>query len=148
MERTRVLRPGSSLSDPSGPSYYEISDLYIGVKIQVLSHHFVLIDADEYVFNYMESEGSRFKNSNVAAVKEKISKLLNSLTPQERDELKSKLRKADPTSSGTIERNVLVNIAKNQFPGILNEHEIVTFSRHFEYSTRKPNYLRLLESLA
>ncbi len=147
MERTRVLRPGSSLSDPQGPSYYEIQDLYIGAKLQVLSHHFCLIDADEYVFNYLESHGSKYRYSDLQAVHAKLGKLLKSLSQQEKAVLQEKLRKADPKAAGTIERNALIQIAKTQFPGVVNEHEIVTFSRLFEENVRKPNYLKLLEAL-
>jgi hypothetical protein len=147
MERTRVLRPGSSLSDPQGPSYYEISDLYIGAKLQVLSHHFLLIDADEYVFNYLESHGSKYRYSDPKAVHAKLGKLLKSLSQQEKAVLHEKLRKADPKATGTVERNALIQIAKTQFPGVVNEHEIVTFSRLFEENVRKPNYLKLLEAL-
>jgi hypothetical protein len=146
MERTRVLRPGCSLSDPQGPSYYEISDLYIGAKLQVLSHHFVLIDADEYVFNYLESHGSKYKHSDVANVQAKVSRLLKQLSPQEKSILLEKLRKQDPKGTGIVERNALVQVAKSQFPNVLNEHEIVTYSRLFEEIVRKPNYVKLLEA--
>jgi hypothetical protein len=146
MERTRVLRPGCSLSDPQGPSYYEISDLYIGAKLQVLSHHFVLIDADEYVFNYLESHGSKYRHSDVALVQAKVSHLLKQLSPHEKSILLEKLRKQDPKGTGMVERTALVQITKSMFPNVLNEHEIVTYSRLFEETVRKPNYAKLLEA--
>ena len=147
MERTRVLRPGSFLSDPSGPLYYDITDLYVGAKIEVLSHHFVLIDADEYVFNIMEEDGSRFRYSNAAMIKHKITKLLQSLSIEERGALKEKLRKADPKNSGHVDRSFSVSITKANFPGALNDHEIITFSRQFEDVVRKPNYVKILATL-
>ncbi|KAJ3319960.1 EF-hand domain-containing protein 1 [Boothiomyces sp. JEL0866] len=147
MERTRVLRPGSSLSDPQGPLFYDATDLYIGVRIEVLSHKFVLVDADEYVFNYMEADGQRFKLSNSPAVRAKITKLINSLSNDEKDAMRKALKAHDPTNSGVVDRQVLINIAKNQFPGILTEQEIITFSRCFEQAVRKPNYLNLLNSV-
>lgn len=147
MERTRVLRPGSSLSDPSGPLYYDLTDLYVGTKIEVLSHHFVLIDADEYVYNYMEADPSRFNFSNPFMIKYKITKLLQSLSEQEKGSLKDKLRKADPNNSGLVDRNFIVSLTKSQFPGLLSDHEIITFSRLFEDVVRKPNYVKLLSSI-
>ena len=146
MERTRVLRPGSYLADPSGPLYYDITDLYVGAKIEVLSHHFVLIDADEFVFNLMEEDGSRFKFSNSALIKQKVTKLLQALSVEARDALKEKLRKADPKSSGHVDRSLIVSITKTTFPGFLNDHEIITFSRQFEDVSRKPNYVNILSS--
>ncbi len=144
MERTRVLRPGSSLSDPSGPLYYDITDLFVGAKIEILSHHFVLIDADEYVFNYMEADPNRFKNSNSPAIVEKAAKLLRGLTEHERNEMKEKLRKADPKGTALVDRSTLISVAKAKFGGSLNEHEIITFSRYFEDVVRKPNYVKIL----
>lgn len=47
MERTRVLLPSSSLSDPRGPQYYNAQDLYVGASVFVLGHRFILLDADE-----------------------------------------------------------------------------------------------------
>ncbi|KAJ3275375.1 EF-hand domain-containing protein 1 [Terramyces sp. JEL0728] len=147
MERTRVLRPGSSLSDPQGPSYYDATDLYIGVKIKVLSHKFVLVDADEFVFNYMEAEGERFKLSNSPAVRAKITRLISSLSKEEIESMRKALKAHDPTNSGVVDRHVLISIAKNQFPGILTEQEIITFSRCFEQVVRKPNYVNLLNTV-
>lgn len=51
MERTRVLLPGSSLTDPQGPRYYDATDLRVGETVTVFAHQFVLLDADEYVFS-------------------------------------------------------------------------------------------------
>jgi hypothetical protein len=147
MERTRVLRPGSSLSDPSGPLYYDITDLHVGTKIEVLSHHFVLIDADEYVFNYMEADGQRFKYSNTFGIRQKLAKLLQGLSQDEKNSMKLKLRKADSKGTGLVDRSVLISIAKSTFPGVFNEHEVITFARLFEESPRKPNYVQLLSNI-
>ena len=35
--------------------YYLAQDLFVGAKVDFNSHKFVLIDADEYAFRYMES---------------------------------------------------------------------------------------------
>jgi hypothetical protein len=140
MERTRVLLPGSSLSDPKGPSYYEISDLFIGAKLQVLSHHFVLIDADEYVFNYLESQ--KYKLSDKIAINQKVSQLFQSLNSQERAVLQERFRRMDPKGTGTVDRNQFVQIVKSQFPNVFIDHEIVTFARLHENVVRKPNYLK------
>ena len=34
--------------------YYLANDLYVGAQVDFNSHKFVLIDADEYAFRYME----------------------------------------------------------------------------------------------
>jgi EF-hand domain-containing protein 1 len=146
MERTRVLLPGSSLSDSKGPSYYTISDLYIGARIHVLSHQFILIDADEYVYNYLESYGSKYQFSDVNAIKQKVSGLLSTLSVQQKLVLKETLRKMDSKGAGTVDRLAFIQLVKAQFPGVLIEHEIVTFARLYEDSSRITNYVKLLES--
>ena len=118
MERTRVLKPGSSLTDPQGPSFYDIKDLYVGGKIEVLSHSFVLLDADEYVFNFMENEPSRFKFSDIKTCVNKIFNLLKSTDPSETENLVHALRRADSSGSGTVDRHTLVSIAKAYFPSL------------------------------
>jgi len=34
--------------------YYNAGDFYVGATLEFNRHRFVLIDADEYAFNYME----------------------------------------------------------------------------------------------
>lgn len=144
MERTRVLKPGSSLSDPSGPNFYDITDLYIGARLQVLSHHFVLLDADEYVFNFMEQDGKRFQYSDNEAITGKIKKLLATLSMEDKTLILEECKKCDKEGLGIIERQDLVKVVKQMFPGILNEHEIITFSRKYEKQPRKPEYFRIV----
>ena len=125
MERTRVLKPGSSLTDINGPSYYDIKDLYVGGRIEVLSHSFVLLDADEYVFNFMESDPARFKFSNVQACHQKISAQLKNLGAEQKQGLVQALQRADPAGTHCVDRQVLVQLAKSLFaPGTVTDHVI------------------------
>nr|KAJ3415719.1 EF-hand domain-containing protein 1 [Polyrhizophydium stewartii] len=147
MERTRVLRPGSSLSDVQGPSYYDITDLYVGGKIDVLSHRFVLLDADEYVFNYMEADPARFRLSDVRAVMDKAQRVLKALSPASKQQLCSRLKAADSDQKRHIDRRAMIDIAKSVLGDALAEHEIVTVSRQFESAVRKVDYNKLIAIL-
>lgn len=143
MERTRVLRPGSSLFDSTGPLYYSLTDLWVGARIEVLRHRFVLIDADETVFNYMESEG-RFAMSDRAGVFAKgVAALQGS-----KEGLRDGFAKADVKGTGSLERGAFVEVVSKFVHGF-NDHEIITFARNFESeaSVRKPDYVRLLSLL-
>lgn len=141
MERTRVLQPGSSLTDPQGPVYYNCEHLYVGAKIVILSHSFVLLDADEYVFNYMEKDPARFKFSDAKTTKEKILKLLKNMDANQREKLISDLKGSDTSCCGEIERQSLLKIAKAYFPGILTEHVYIRFN--FRKSSLFPDSLRI-----
>ncbi|XP_042309480.1 EF-hand domain-containing protein 1 isoform X1 [Sceloporus undulatus] len=55
--KTRVPKPGSSTENPV---YYEPSDFTIGAMVEVFGHRFIIVDADEYVLNYMESNLGSF----------------------------------------------------------------------------------------
>lgn len=52
LERGRVkkLVPSGSASQ-----YYTASDFYVGAMVEFNKYKFVLLEADEYAYNYMES---------------------------------------------------------------------------------------------
>lgn len=122
MERTRVLLPGSSLLSPQGPLYYNPEDLFVGGKIEVLSHHFVLLDADEFVFNYMETTPAQFKQSNPGLVFNKIKSLVGPQGPQIKAALASELVKADTQKQGLVDRKVLLEACKGIWKSAITEH--------------------------
>ncbi|KAI8803222.1 hypothetical protein BJ742DRAFT_857699 [Cladochytrium replicatum] len=102
MERTRVPKPGSSLSSPNGPSYYDAPDLFVGTTIEIFRHRFVLLDADEYVFNYMEQQPDVFVHSNVKLVVEKVRRWISELGSSNVGEVKQKLLDAVEENVGTL----------------------------------------------
>ena len=135
MERTRVLRPGSSLTDAQGPLYYTPADLYVGGQIEVLSHHFVLLDADDYVFHYMESDPSQFRQSNIQLVVGKLSQVLNE-KPELKGTLAQVLSKAAKNPAGQIERKVVVDLCRPSLGRFLTDHVILYFIFSFEVEGR------------
>ncbi|XP_007430815.1 EF-hand domain-containing protein 1 [Python bivittatus] len=64
--KTRVPKPGSSTDDPV---YYEPADLTIGSMVEVFGHRFIIVDADNYVLNYMESNLESFPASVVQSMR-------------------------------------------------------------------------------
>lgn len=52
LEQTQVAKPKDSELEPT--VHYQAEDLYIGSRVQIYKHNFVLIDADEYALRYME----------------------------------------------------------------------------------------------
>lgn len=124
MERTRVLQPGSALSDQSGPVYYDVKHLYVGGKIEVLSHSFVLLDADEYAFNFMEADPARFKYSDRNACNQKILGAIRSLDSSRLQALVDALIKCDRNLVGFVDRQALVATSKAYLPESITEHVI------------------------
>ncbi|XP_070534018.1 EF-hand domain-containing protein 1-like [Ptychodera flava] len=60
LERTRVTKPGSKAGSPE---FYGPQDMYIGACIQVFSHRFIIIDADDFVLHYLSQNSSDFPGS-------------------------------------------------------------------------------------
>ena len=74
MERTRCLLPGSSLTDVDGPKYYKSTDLFVGTTLEILKQNFVLLDADEFVYQYMEDKKEEYKYADIDIVSRKLVK--------------------------------------------------------------------------
>ncbi|KAJ3072372.1 EF-hand domain-containing protein 1 [Podochytrium sp. JEL0797] len=153
MERTRVLKPGSSLSSPEGPSYYNVPDLYVGAHITIFKHRFVLLDADEFVFNYMEhilettsAKGPAFDMSNQREVLQKLRVAVQAAGPGGKGAVDKKI--AGFVLNGLVDRKHVVEACKDVFGANLIEHEIITILRMFEPEMRKVDYNKLIQGLA
>ncbi|KAJ3020680.1 EF-hand domain-containing protein 1 [Thoreauomyces humboldtii] len=148
MERTRVLLPGSALTDPQGPSYYTARDLHVGNTVTVFAHHFVLLDADEYVFNYMESDPNQFPQSDAQRCVEKARSVVGGRGGEEGKRLlKEVLDAASGDETGRCDRLKLLEAGKRVWGDALTNHEVITLARQFEDTQRKVNYDALLQAL-
>ncbi|XP_028907716.1 EF-hand domain-containing protein 1 [Ornithorhynchus anatinus] len=65
--KTRVPKPGSSADDPS---YFEPGDLFIGAVVEIFGHRFIIVDADEYVLNYLESKASLYPPATLKSLRD------------------------------------------------------------------------------
>lgn len=54
LERTRVKKPNQSRWGVEFSQYYTGCDLYIGAIVEFNKHKFILVDADDYAYTYME----------------------------------------------------------------------------------------------
>jgi hypothetical protein len=55
LERSRVKKSGQPSYSTTMSEYYQSGDLYVGARVIFNSHVFILTDADEYAFRYMEN---------------------------------------------------------------------------------------------
>jgi DUF1126 PH-like domain len=55
LERGRVKKTASA---GSASQYYAASDFYVGATVEFNKHKFVLLEADEYAYLYMENHAS------------------------------------------------------------------------------------------
>lgn len=54
LERGRVKKPNQPAYSSNLSEYYLAQDMHVGSIVEFNKHRFVLIDADEYAYNYME----------------------------------------------------------------------------------------------
>ena len=63
LERGRVKKPNQPSFSTQLSEYYNAKDLYVGAVVEFNKHRFMLIDADEYAYNYMERHSSEVSKS-------------------------------------------------------------------------------------
>lgn len=63
LERTRIKKPQQPLYSTTMSEYYLAQDLFVGAHVNFNSHKFILIDADEYAFRYMEGNAPEVSDS-------------------------------------------------------------------------------------
>jgi len=96
LERGRIAKPKIQGADPI--VYYQAEDLYVGSRVELNRHKFVLIDTDEYALRYMEKHCHQFPHSDVGLI---LSKLRGPASAHLRDIRKAFLS-ADPSNSGRL----------------------------------------------
>ncbi|OWK13096.1 EFHC1, partial [Cervus elaphus hippelaphus] len=69
--RTKVVKPGSSVENPV---YYGPSDFFIGAVIEVFGRRFVILDTDDYVLKYMESNAAQYSPEALLSIQNRIRK--------------------------------------------------------------------------
>ncbi|XP_043928311.1 EF-hand domain-containing family member C2 [Protopterus annectens] len=127
LERGRIKKPGQELFKSEMSEYFKAKDLFVGANVSFHGHNFLLIDADEYAFNYMERHADEFPLANIDAV---LSKLKN-IDESTLKEISQHFTAQDPENTGIIGydqfRNLIIQVS-----GIrLLEHEIMTVGRYY-----------------
>ncbi len=63
MERDKIEKPGQPRFNTKLAEHYQASDFYIGATVEFHKHRFVIIDADDYAYNFMERHPDVVNNS-------------------------------------------------------------------------------------
>ncbi|XP_030660135.1 EF-hand domain-containing protein 1 isoform X3 [Nomascus leucogenys] len=71
LRRTKVVKPYSTVDNPI---YYGPSDFFIGAVIEVFGHRFIILDTDEYVLKYMESNAAQSSPEALASIQNHVRK--------------------------------------------------------------------------
>ncbi|ELV09923.1 EF-hand domain-containing protein 1 [Tupaia chinensis] len=69
--RTKVVKPCSTADNPI---YYGPADFFIGAVIEVFGHRFIILDTDEYVLKYMESNAAQYSPEALSSIQSRVRK--------------------------------------------------------------------------
>ncbi|NXD79381.1 EFHC2 protein, partial [Halcyon senegalensis] len=127
LERGRIKKPGQELFKSEPSEYFKAQNLFVGARVCFHGHNFVLVDADEYTFNYMEKHANEFSMADIGVI---LKKLKDIAEPCSR-EIRQLFAATDPEHTKVIGyepfRSLLVSITEGAF----SEHEIMTLGRYY-----------------
>ncbi|XP_050405661.2 EF-hand domain-containing family member C2 [Patella vulgata] len=126
LERGRIKKPGQPLYSTKLSDYFSAQDLYVGSSVDFSGHKFILIDADEYAFRYMEEHSAEFPLANINNIVQKIkNKIGNSM-----EDVRAFFARNDPHGAGAINYEQFHSLML-QIDGNLTEQEIMTIARYY-----------------
>ncbi|XP_040441200.1 EF-hand domain-containing family member C2 [Falco naumanni] len=127
LERGRIKKPGQELFKSEPSEYFKAQNLFVGARVCFHGHNFLLVDADEYTFNYMEKHANEFCMADIGVILKK----LKDIAKPRSQEIRQVFAATDPEHTKVIEydpfRNLIVDIADGAF----SEHEIITLGRYY-----------------
>lgn len=62
LSETLVKKPGQEMNQ-NDPLYYTPEDFFIGAKINIFNHRFIIEDADLFVYKYIQANSDKFNSS-------------------------------------------------------------------------------------
>ncbi|NXI91130.1 EFHC2 protein, partial [Psophia crepitans] len=135
LERGRIKQPGQELFKSEPSAYFKAQDLFVGARVCFHGHNFLLVDADEYTFNYMEKHANEFSMADIGVI---LKKLKDIAGPRSR-EIRQMFAAADPEHTKVIEYDPFRSLIVSITDGAFSEHEIMTIRRCYgvrdEYET-------------
>ncbi|NWY52272.1 EFHC2 protein, partial [Chionis minor] len=131
LERGRIKKPGQELFKSEPSEYFKAQDLFVGARVCFHGHNFLLVDADQYTFNYMEKHANEFSMADSGVI---LKKLKDIAEPHSR-EIRQVFVATDPEHTKVIEYEPFRNLIVSITDGAFSEHEIITLGRY--YSARE-----------
>lgn len=117
LERMRIKRPSSD-------EYYGPNDFFVGNKVTFMNHKFILKEADEYAYAYMEKNKDQFPQANPVAIQRKIND-----NEEYAKEIQETLTDLVDKHGSTCDPQEFREAFVGRIP-FLTEHEVITFSRY------------------
>eukprot|EP01116_Phalansterium_solitarium_P009859 TRINITY_DN241_c0_g1_i3.p1 TRINITY_DN241_c0_g1~~TRINITY_DN241_c0_g1_i3.p1 ORF type:complete len:559 (-),score=209.98 TRINITY_DN241_c0_g1_i3:364-2040(-) len=124
LERRQAQKPSA------GGGNYRESDFYVGAVIEVFRHRFLLRNADDYAFNYMEANTDAFPASDIDNIQKKLRQALarTRLSPEQ---LSAAFGHFDADGSGTISLAEFEKVV-SELGFSLSKQEMITLMRRYD----------------
>ncbi|NXU71786.1 EFHC2 protein, partial [Oreotrochilus melanogaster] len=144
LERGRIKKPGQELFKSEPSEYFKAQNLFVGAEVCFHGHNFLLVDADEYTFNYMEKHANEFPRADTGFI---LKKLKDIAEPRSR-EIRQVFAASDPEHTKVITYDCFRNLIASITDGAFSEHEIMTLARYYGVREEYEMDLHLLLALA
>ncbi|KAI9015415.1 hypothetical protein DFJ74DRAFT_709360 [Hyaloraphidium curvatum] len=144
LERTKILKPGFRLGDLVADKYYTARDLDIGASLECFGFTYELLDADDFVFEWMQKDG-RLDIEGTAAV---IRQHMRSLPGNDRTQIERELKSMDRQKLWTVPRDDMFRFLRRTLGSFVTDTQIYAVVGRF----RKPGapnmiqYVKFLEA--
>ncbi|NXP54510.1 EFHC2 protein, partial [Heliornis fulica] len=127
LERGRIKKPGQELFKSEPSEYFKAQNLFVGARVCFHGHNFLLVDADEYTFNYMEKHANEFSVADIDIILKK----LKDIAEPRSQEIRQMFAATDPEHTKVIEYGSFRNLIGSMTDGAFSEHEIITIGRYY-----------------
>ncbi|XP_065178970.1 EF-hand domain-containing family member C2-like [Sycon ciliatum] len=127
LSRGRVENPDKE-PDPitSHPQFYLPEDFAVGRVIVMNKHSFSLLDADDYVFKYMEENAHEFQQSDIGSIVATI----RAEAMEREDAFRSSFEEGLHSGDSKMESAEFTAILANLVPRLIG-HEVMTVARYY-----------------
>ncbi|XP_074657538.1 EF-hand domain-containing family member C2-like [Tubulanus polymorphus] len=134
LERGKMKKPNQPRYSTQPAEFYTATDFFVGANVEFNCHKFILIDADEYAFAFMEMFPDSFPKASVKHVMKRLGELIKG----KEDEIASFFRRNDADGRGVVGYDQFYSLMVQLVPGITHQ-EIMTLARHYsDQATDRP----------
>lgn len=125
VQRVKLKNPRSGGGAPEAERYFVPQDFYVGAVVDIFANRYLLTDADEYAFRYMEDHRDEFPVADVDAVVAK-------LRDHAGGDPAAAFAEFDTDGSGFVEPAEFQAALLRLGCDVVG-HELLTLMRHFDY---------------
>ncbi|GLG95507.1 Uncharacterized protein GBIM_02454 [Gryllus bimaculatus] len=137
--RMKMYKPGQEQFASYEPDHYKVEDMFVGNRLHLNEHEFLLVDADEYALRYLECHGAEFPKNDVNQTLDKLRTHMFK-DPHYKEVLRKYMEKKEECkedTKGIVSYCDMRKILKETFGEEITEQELITIARKYNACCRK-----------